>query len=354
MNLDKIFTPQVEERLLALEQIGEFFGSSLKPADMFRLIASRLSEIIPNDGCFLFQGDRSAAGLKLVYAAADDPSRFIGLTFDARRSVAGQAIKKGCAVSDISFPAAEKFFPRHFASAIAAPLGEFREGTAVLALASRSQKAFSKGELLLLEASAERISSLVRSAFNNQHNSHSSLIDLLTELPNEAAFFLMLEQQIAEAQRFSQKEDLTVLCMDIKDFAQVNEKHGHAVGDQMLTFAARIIKNQLRQMDFLARPSADEFWAILPGASADIVELVIERLDRAFVHSRFTPAEPHHTIDIELHFGTATLKKDGMTALEIVQCALRRKNEEKDPLGADTGSIIPFPIKAPTFAQNPF
>jgi diguanylate cyclase (GGDEF)-like protein len=141
--------------------------------------------------------------------------------------------------------------------------------------------------------------------------------------------------------------------MDIKDFSLVNEEHGHTTGDQLLTFAARIIKNQLRQMDFLAHPSADEFWAILPGATGDIVELVIERLDRAFSHSRFT-LPSNTTIDIELHFGTAAFKKDGDTSSQLVQAALRRKTEEKDPIDPAMSPVIPFPLRNQQISENPF
>jgi hypothetical protein len=61
--LQKTFlTRKVEGKLLALEEAGEFFGASLKSADMFRLVASRINELIPFTTCALFLADNDGGG----------------------------------------------------------------------------------------------------------------------------------------------------------------------------------------------------------------------------------------------------------------------------------------------------
>lgn len=355
----EIFNSDVEEKLVAFEQIGEFFGSSLKPADMFRLIGNRIGEIIPFDGCFLFLSNGPASGgpeniLRLAQVISEEPSYFTGLAVSAKEGLLGKALAAERVMSDGELPFREKLFPQHFNSSIASPITD-RDGEVLgmLALSSVKANAYDKSSLVLLQAIVERVSSLINSSFNNQRNNLNALTNRVTGLPNEAAFYLILEQQISEAQRFSQKNALTVLCVDIKGFSNFNQEHGHAAGDALLTHTARIIRDQLRQMDFLSHPSADEFWAILPGASSNIVELVIERLDRAFAKSRFTtPANAE--VEIELNFGTATFKKDGETALDMTQTALRRKALEKNPTASDANAVLHFPLRNQQIGDHPF
>ena len=111
----------------------------------------------------------------------------------------------------------------------------------------------------------------------------NALTDTLTNLPNERAFYLVLENQIAESQRNRDERPLTILTVDIKNFTELNQNFGHAAGDQILAFAANLIKAQLRQMDFLARSQNDEFLAVLPTASDEIAMEIIERIEKAFI-----------------------------------------------------------------------
>ena len=348
-----VFTAKLQEKLLALEEIGEFFGSTLKPADMFRLVGNRIAELLPFDGCFLFLANESGDVLKIAHAVSEDSVRFNGLLFNSKEGLPKKAASGNVSLSDADLPFDDKLFPSHFKVSIAAPIVYQNKKLGALALSSARADAYDDSSLKMLQAVTERISSLISNSFNNQRNRTNALTDMLTDLPNEAAFYLILEQQIAESQRFSQKHALTVLCMDIKDFSKINREYGHSAGDQLLTFTARIIKNQLRQMDFLAHPRADEFWAILPGASSNIVELVIERLDRAFTKSLFTlPSNPK--IDIELHFGTATFKRDGETADELIRAALDHKSDEKSAYEGEMNSVIPFPLRNAPVAEHPF
>lgn len=108
------------------------------------------------------------------------------------------------------------------------------------------------------------------------------MTDVTTDLPNERAFYLILENQIAEAQRKREDRPLTILAIDIKNFDEVNQKFGHAAGDRILNFVAHGIKDNLRQMDFLARSIGDEFLAILPTATKEVSHEVIARIQTGF------------------------------------------------------------------------
>ncbi|HEY6527221.1 MAG TPA: EAL domain-containing protein [Cellvibrionaceae bacterium] len=85
--------------------------------------------------------------------------------------------------------------------------------------------------------------------------------DPVTELPNRALFIDRLDQALLK--RRNHESQVTVLLLDIDGFKSINEKFGHAVGDDILREIARRILSSLRQTDTLARLGNDEFAILL-------------------------------------------------------------------------------------------
>ncbi|MDQ6787708.1 MAG: GGDEF domain-containing protein, partial [Acidobacteriota bacterium] len=190
-----------------------------------------------------------------------------------------------------------------------------------------------------LESIAERVTLLFLSSLAFERNVANALTDTLTDLPNERAFYLVLENQIAESQRLREERPLTVLTLDIKNFADLNEKLGHSVGDRILTFVADTIKEQLRQMDFLARATGDEFLVVLPTASNETAAEIVGRIEKAFALKAFEISRQEKKY-LQLNFGIATFLRDGETAGQLLQAAHLRKQQTKAP---GKSSVLLFP-----------
>jgi len=88
-------------------------------------------------------------------------------------------------------------------------------------------------------------------------------IDVLTRIPNRRATQAFLEKELSRVQR-SQGE-FTVLLVDIDDFKQVNDRWGHAVGDDVLLRTASIFQSIIRKEDWVGRWGGEEFLIIVPG-----------------------------------------------------------------------------------------
>jgi diguanylate cyclase (GGDEF)-like protein len=149
----------------------------------------------------------------------------------------------------------------------------------------------------------------------------------------------VLENQIAESQRFREQRPLAVLSIDIQNFDEINKRFGHVRGDQILSYAAKMIKGQLRQMDFLSRSTGDEFLAVLPTASEEITEIIINRIGKAFALSPFELTKSEREF-IKLNFGAASFLKDGETAQELLRAANLKKQQSKK---TGKSSILWFP-----------
>ena len=339
----EVFSSEREEKLLILEEASEFFASSLKSADMFRLIASRVKEIIPFSSCVLFLVNDDGNLLNAVYTSGENKQILRNLTIKAHTGLAGKTYTGGKPFSDKKLGLDQKIIPaeilKGLKSSIAVPLRKNAEIFGVFQLFGSSENDFDENSLVLIEAIGERIAPLLSGSMAFERSLFSAMTDSLTELPNERAFYLMLENQIAEAQRLPEKRQLTVMVTDIKDFNELNQRFGHSTGDKILAFAAKSIKSQLRQMDFLSRSVNDEFFAVLPTATQEITETIIKRIERTFILQPFEVSK-EEKVHLKLNFGTATFLDDCETANQLLQTALLRKHQGK----ADQPSnIIWFP-----------
>jgi diguanylate cyclase (GGDEF)-like protein len=149
--------------------------------------------------------------------------------------------------------------------------------------------------LLLVLGIASYVSPLVAS--DVRHRADSTL-DQLTGLLNRRAF----EPRFAEvtAQAELTRQPVSVAIGDIDHFKQINDVHGHAVGDAVLRDVAYAMRSSLRTFELLYRLGGEEFLLLLPGADAETAIRLAETL-RAAIED-LSPGG----IDVTCSFGVAT------------------------------------------------
>src|SRR5207302_5121896 len=84
--------------------------------------------------------------------------------------------------------------------------------------------------------------------------------------------------QVARSQRYGETAGLLVI--DVESFAELNERHGEAVGEEVLRALARALTRRLRQTDLVARLGADEFAVLLPHIDCEGITVVADGLTR--------------------------------------------------------------------------
>ena len=100
--------------------------------------------------------------------------------------------------------------------------------------------------------------------------------DVLTSLPNRTLLADRLGQAMVQSQRHH--NSVAVVFLDLDSFKDINDSHGHDVGDELLIIVSRHMKKALREGDTLARIGGDEFVAVLADlASVEDYEPVLER-----------------------------------------------------------------------------
>ena len=100
--------------------------------------------------------------------------------------------------------------------------------------------------------------------------------DSLTGLNNSRAFYEYGELLIAGARRH--RRPLTLAFIDLDKFKTVNDTLGHQEGDRVLRETGRILQENVRSSDLVARMGGDEFCALLPDTGADEATVVLSRI----------------------------------------------------------------------------
>lgn len=113
-----------------------------------------------------------------------------------------------------------------------------------------------------------------------RRNEYRANHDTLTGLVNRERFAERVHAAIAEAQRLGER--VAILFLDLNHFKQINDEHGHAVGDTALKAAAQRMRRCLRSDDMVARLGGDEFAALIPNAPEDAsLERILGKLAKA-------------------------------------------------------------------------
>src|SRR5690606_27150772 len=101
-------------------------------------------------------------------------------------------------------------------------------------------------------------------------------IDDLTGLYNMRSIYQRLENEIVRSQRF--KKVLAIVMMDMDHFKSVNDNHDHLFGSHVLSEVGKIIRQNIRKVDFAARYGGDEFLVAITETSREGALLFADRL----------------------------------------------------------------------------
>jgi diguanylate cyclase (GGDEF)-like protein len=166
----------------------------------------------------------------------------------------------------------------------------------------RNQR-FCEQELAQLESLLVCLLFPLRNALMYRAATQSAMRDPLTGTGNRMAMDQTLSRETELARRH--KHPLSLLMLDIDHFKQVNDLHGHAMGDEVLIAVADAIKSQLRNVDMVFRFGGEEFLIVLSNTCREAAALVGERLRHAAL--RLTYPKPENSIALTVSLGCATL-----------------------------------------------
>lgn len=105
----------------------------------------------------------------------------------------------------------------------------------------------------------------------------ASLTDDLTRLYNRRGFLMLAEQQLRIARR--QMKDAVLLYVDMDEFKELNDRHGHAEGDRALLAVGRLLRRAVRDCDVVGRMGGDEFTIMALDADRVAARIIQRRIE---------------------------------------------------------------------------
>jgi diguanylate cyclase (GGDEF)-like protein len=154
--------------------------------------------------------------------------------------------------------------------------------------------------------------------------------DSLTGLPNRRRTYELGKAAMLRAREM--QVPLTVAVIDLDHFKSINDRFGHAGGDQVLQEFARVCRESIRADDVLGRWGGEEFLIVMPGASLDVAVVALERL-RALA-LRIELPSLGTGLQVGLSAGLATLDAKVKTLDELIArgdvALYRAKHEGRD------------------------
>ena len=164
--------------------------------------------------------------------------------------------------------------------------------------------------------------------------------DPLTGLYNRRHFGRVIEQLFAEAYR--SERDLACVMIDMDGFKQLNDGHGHQVGDQLLMSAGKCIRGNLRAMDIAARYGGDEFVLLIPSASVEQASIVADRIRHDFKQA--SSQILNQALPVSMSVGIATIvanRPSGADQLVALadKALYRAKEQGRDRIAAAEASF---------------
>ncbi|MBU4263778.1 MAG: GGDEF domain-containing protein [Proteobacteria bacterium] len=148
-----------------------------------------------------------------------------------------------------------------------------------LVLVLRQSKVIDAEEVALINQALEVLREPLQRALDYEDLFVIARRDTLTGLANRRVF----EERIGPLMDNSKRHHhpLTISCMDLDHFKQVNDNLGHAEGDRVLIKVADTFKGMVRSSDLLVRMGGDEFFLVLPETNLKSAKVLAERLCKA-------------------------------------------------------------------------
>lgn len=133
--------------------------------------------------------------------------------------------------------------------------------------------------------------------------------DTLTGLFNRRHMQDKLENAVKRFDRYGER--FTVVIIDLDHFKQINDRHGHRVGDESLSAFATASLGVLRDTDTLARWGGEEFLILMPNTNQEKAQVALERLRTAMKVCQLSASVP----ELRLTFSAGIAVHDSITAL---------------------------------------
>ncbi|HOW84939.1 MAG TPA: diguanylate cyclase [Candidatus Aminicenantes bacterium] len=328
----------VEARAVAeaLREAGATLSSKLDFNQISALILELLKRVIPYDiGAFMTVED-SALKLAAIRRPADHRN-LIGETYPLSGSrlcnMAAQRLRPLIGVingpDDILLPLGPDAEAHSF---LGVPVVIRDQVIGLIALYNTGRRPFNEENAAVAEAFAGQVAIAMDNSRRVELMERQAITDELTGLYNRRAFALAGDKEVSRARRYGRP--LALIFFDIDHFKNVNDSHGHLIGDHVLRVLTELVTRTTRATDIVCRYGGEEFIVLMPEADRDEALAMAERLRLEI--SRMTVVTAGGTLSLTVSLGVAALRRNEDESLEDLIARADRAMYQAKAAGRNT------------------
>ena len=301
--------------------------ASLKPEEIYQILVRRVAQGLNISRCsIVIAGPEEDTGT--VVAAFENPTLH-NLQVDLRRYpeiqqalASGEVVLVRDTTTDPLFTGVRREWSAggnrvETRSAIALRFSLRQEPAGVFFLRTTTEDAplneqdvsFAEQVIGAAVAALERAYDLESAVMGQEQMRYLAETDPLTNCFNRRALMEKLEQEMDRAARYATM--LTGMMIDIDNFKQINDTHGHLVGDRVLKQLANLLKREQRSVDIVARYGGEEFVVLLPETTNTESRNFAERILRRVATHDF--GEAGHPVRVTISIGIASYPDERVT-----------------------------------------
>lgn len=278
------------QQLSTLLQISESLSSSLEVGRLFKNFGVAIRNSVLFDNLSLLVYDPEVNSFRVLVTRDEFFDLADARYFPIDKGVAGHVYNHGKSYMVDSSETDDLLaelpdFPSDIGSFICVPLYYQDNILGVLSLEAVEQGQFNDDDLAFVESISPLVAIAVNNVISYQAIKTASTRDKLTNLHNYFSFTQRFYEMLETSQR--RKKPLTLLILDIDDFKQVNDAHGHIAGNIVLTQIGELLVSFFRRSDLVARYGGEEFAIVLNGTPVDIGLVVADTLREMVVETEF-------------------------------------------------------------------
>jgi diguanylate cyclase (GGDEF)-like protein/putative nucleotidyltransferase with HDIG domain len=317
--------------IYALYEIAQAMGTSLGVSDTMALISAKLSNLVPFSCAALFLYDEDTETLRCRFATGNDADLIQQITVRSGEGLTGWVARNRRPLVNAR-PSADleaaglSAHTTTLQSALVCPLLFSERFIGTLSVYHVDAAFYRDDHRRLLDRVSEQAAAVINNSMLFEQTQEDSLTDPLTGLPNTRFLFMHLTRELARAERL--KSEVSLMVMDLDSFKDINDSHGHHVGDRALCEVARVLRAAIRPYDICVRYAGDEFIVVLSGCGADEAEAKRLELQKS-IDDVYFEARPGKRLPLGISIGSAVFPQDGESYEALLATADSRMYQDK-------------------------
>jgi diguanylate cyclase (GGDEF)-like protein/putative nucleotidyltransferase with HDIG domain len=329
--------------IYALYEIAQAMGTSLGVSDTMALISAKLTNLVPFACAALFLYDEESETLRCRFATGTDADVIQQITVRSGDGLTGWVARNRRPLVNAR-PSADleagglMNITTTLQSALVCPLMFNERFIGTLSVYHTDAAFYRDDHRRLLDRVSEQAAAVINNSMLFEQTQEDSLTDPLTGLPNTRFLFMHLTRELARAERL--KTEVSLMVMDLDSFKEINDSHGHHVGDRALCEVARVLRAAIRPYDICVRYAGDEFIIVLSGCSADEAEHKRQELQKA-IDDVYFEARPGKRLQLGISIGAAVFPHDGESYEALLATADSRMYQDKSGRKRKSGRDYP-------------